>query len=167
MRNAIRARTTRPPDRPARSSRSTWGGARDGAGKRSRAAIASEPHTRRPPLARGESVHIVARVARDVSLSPTPARAALARAVALSDRRSDFRIVRLAIAGRARRVELVVVADDRFALARGMQGFQVAAARGLNRAAARSGTVFPDRYRFAVNGVTRPSVPAGPRARRR
>jgi hypothetical protein len=150
MRKAIRARTTRPPDRPTiRLPRSTWGGARRGAGKPARSAIASEPHKRRPPLARGESVHIVARVARGVgSLARTPARTAIERAVALSLRRNDFRIVRLAIGGRSRSVELVVEADDRLALARGMQGFQVAAARGLNRAAARSGTVFPDRYRW-------------------
>ena len=127
--------------------RPSWGGARRGAGKPARSAIASEPHKRRPPLARGESVHVVARVARDVGLVGTSARAAIERAVALSLRRPDFRIVHHAIAGRTRSVELVVEADDRLALARGMQGFQVAAARGLNRAASRSGTVFPDRYR--------------------
>ena len=31
-----------------------------------------------------------------------------------------------------------------------MQGFQVAAARHLNRAHRRSGTVFPDRYRMRI-----------------
>jgi hypothetical protein len=146
MRSAIRARTVRP--RPPDSApRPSWGGARTNAGRPSRSAIASEPHKRRPPLARGESVRIVARVVRAVSLAPPPAKLALERAVELSARRPDFRIIRFAIASSAHRVELVVEADDRLALARGMQGFQVAAARGLNRVAARRGTVFPDRYR--------------------
>ncbi|HEY6036836.1 MAG TPA: hypothetical protein VIV58_21305, partial [Kofleriaceae bacterium] len=47
----------------------------------------------------------------------------------------------------AGRVELVVEADDRIALARGMQGFQVAAAKHLNRLRGRRGCVFADRYR--------------------
>jgi len=51
---------------------------------------------------------------------------------------------------RAARLELVVEADDKVARARGMQGFQVAAARGLNAACRRRGTVFPDRYRPAT-----------------
>src|SRR6266508_1457189 len=47
----------------------------------------------------------------------------------------------------AARIELVVEANDRIALARGMQGFQVAAAKHLNRLRGRKGTVFADRYR--------------------
>ena len=48
------------------------------------------------------------------------------------------------------RLELIVEADDKLALARGMQGFQVSAAKSLNRAARRRGTVFPDRYRMRI-----------------
>lgn len=70
---------------------------------------------------------------------------ALRRALRISLARADFRIVELAV--RAHRLELVVEADDRVALARGIQGFEVAAARQLNRALGRRGAVFPDRYR--------------------
>jgi len=70
---------------------------------------------------------------------------AIRRAVRTSLGRHDFRIVELDV--RATRLELIVEADDQPALARGMQGFQIAAARYLNRAARRRGTVFPDRYR--------------------
>lgn len=80
--------------------------------------------------------------------------------------RADFRIVHLAVV--TGRLELVVEATDRIALARGMQGFQVAAAKLLNRLRRRSGTVFADRYRArpligraAVRGV----VGASPRRR--
>ena len=44
----------------------------------------------------------------------------------------------------------MVEAADKTALARGMQGFQVSAARCLNRAARRRGTVFPDRYAMSI-----------------
>ncbi len=51
---------------------------------------------------------------------------------------------------RRAQVELLVEADDRRALARGMQGLQVAAARALNAAAGRHGRCFPDRYRARI-----------------
>jgi len=127
----------------------TWGGARRGAGRPARNSIASEPHKTRPDLAARHPVHVIARVDRTVgSLRTGRAYAALRRAVQLSLARSDFRIVRVAL--RSSRLELVVEADDKLALARGMQGFQVAAARALNTACRRRGTVFPDRYRPTI-----------------
>jgi hypothetical protein len=73
---------------------------------------------------------------------------ALRRALHLALARADFRIVRIAVL--RDRLELVVEADDALALARGMQGFQVSAARSLNRAARRRGCVFADRYRMRI-----------------
>ncbi len=73
---------------------------------------------------------------------------ALRRALTVSLARSDFRIVHFAV--RRDRLELVVEADDKHALARGMQGFQVSAAKWLNRFARRRGTVFADRYRSRI-----------------
>jgi hypothetical protein len=71
--------------------------------------------------------------------------AAIRRALRTSLARGDFRV--LSIAVRTRALELVVEADDRVALARGMQGFQVSAAKHVNRSLDRRGAVFPDRYR--------------------
>jgi hypothetical protein len=71
--------------------------------------------------------------------------AALRGALQRSLARGDFRIIAYVVRGA--RLELIVEADNARALARGMQGFEVAAARRLNRATARTGTVFPDRYR--------------------
>jgi hypothetical protein len=45
--------------------------------------------------------------------------------------------------------------EVRASLARGMQGFRVSAARHLNRAAKRSGNVFPDRYHATIIGSRR------------
>ncbi len=128
------------------ATRTTWGGSRPGAGRPAKHAIASEPHQRRPALSRRHPVHVVARVVPEVRrLRVRAGRRAIAHAVALSLARTEFRIVHVSVL--AHRLELIVEADDRLALARGMQGFQIAAARALNRAYGRRGAVFADRYR--------------------
>jgi hypothetical protein len=127
----------------------SWGGSRAGAGRPAKGPIASEPHKVRPPLSPRFPVHVTSRMTPGVRSVPNRrAYRALHRALQVSLARSDFRIVHLALT--PKRVELVVEADDRMALARGMQGFQVSAARWLNRAARRSGTVFADRYRMQI-----------------
>jgi hypothetical protein len=141
---------------------STWGGSRPGAGRPARGPVPSEPHKRRPELSPHHPVHVIARwtpaIRRLRRRAGTRAVwTSIRRAVTRSLARADFRIV--VHAARASRLELVVEADDRVALARGMQGFQVAAARHLNALARRSGTVFPDRYR-ARPLTTRPAVRA-------
>ncbi|HEY3803820.1 MAG TPA: hypothetical protein VGL61_14495 [Kofleriaceae bacterium] len=126
--------------------KSTWGGARAGAGRPAMHAIASEPHKRRPVVSPRHPVHVVARVVPQLrAFGSRRTWRAVERAVARSLARDDFRIVHVALAHR--RLELVVEADDRLALARGMQGFEVSAARALNRALGRRGCVFADRYR--------------------
>lgn len=150
MRTAIRAsRSFRPPKPP----RPRWGGARANAGRPPSRARPSEPHKQRPLLAVGDPVIVVARVVRGVGdLRRANALGAVARAVDRARDRSDFRIVEVGVTGRRGRddhaLELIVEADDRIALARGMQGFQVSAARALNALAARRGPVFADRYKI-------------------
>lgn len=72
-------------------------------------------------------------------------------------KRSAFRIVHLTIQGS--HLHMIVEADDNQALARGMQGFQVSAARHVNQAlsgdARRRGRVFADRYHLVV--ITSPT----------
>jgi hypothetical protein len=136
----------------------SWGGSRIGAGRRARHAIASEPHKTRPTVSPRHPVHVIARVVPAVrNLRGHEAYRALAHALERSLRRGDFRIVQLAIRGK--RLELVVEATDRIALARGMQGFQVSAARALNRELGRHGGVFADRYRPRAV-ATRPALRA-------
>lgn len=125
----------------------SWGGARAGAGRPANGPVPSEPHKTRPRLSPRHPVHVSARVVRFASARAT-AYKALRRALTLSLARADFRIIHVAF--HRRRVELVVEADDKTALARGMQGFQVSAAKWLNRSVGRRGTVFPDRYRMRV-----------------
>jgi hypothetical protein len=140
----VRSHATDPTSRSMKKhARNRWGGARAGAGRPPGGARSSEPHKARPELARTRAVHVTARFEdgirrRDVA-------PAIEHALALSRARVDFRIVRLAM--RPAALDLVIDAIDRRALARGMQGFQVSAARGINRAARRRGRVFADRYR--------------------
>jgi len=136
----------------------SWGGARANAGRPAKGPHPSEPHKARPELSAHHPVHVIARVIPTVgTLRRRDAYRALRCALATSLGHADFRVVHLAL--HRTRLELVVEADDKVALARGMQGFQVAAARHLNRAARRAGTVFPDRYRPRIL-ITRAAVRA-------
>ena len=125
----------------------SWGGARAGAGRPKSGRHASERHQTRPALSARHPVRVTLRTVLH-GLRRRAAYRAIRRAVGTSLARSDFRIVQLV--SRDARLELIVEADDKHALARGLQGFQVACARQLNRASARRGTVFPDRYRAAI-----------------
>lgn len=128
----------------------SWGGARAGAGRPAGGPVPSERHTTRPELAARHPIHVTARITRAIANGVQRRRVyvALRRALALSFARTDFRIVHLAVL--PARVDLIVESNDKLALARGMQGFQVSAARGLNRAARRRGNVFLDRYRMRI-----------------
>lgn len=127
----------------------SWGGARIGAGRPARGPVPSERHRVRPTLEARHPVHVTSRVTHAVSaVQRARIYVALRRALTLSFARSDFRIVHLAVL--PKRVDLIVEASDKVALARGMQGFQVSAARWLNRAARRTGNVFVDRYRMRI-----------------
>ena len=130
-----------------------WGGARDGAGRPAKGPRPSERHQTRPSIAVAQAVLVTARVEERIGrtlrgLGAAAAPSAFARAIALSRARDDFRIVHVGVRiGAHAQLELIIEARDKLALARGMQGFQVSAARSLNRVARRTGRVFADRYR--------------------
>ena len=129
----------------------TWGGKRKGAGRPRRGARSSERHKRRPVLRATQPVHVVIRVVPDVgSLRRRQMYAAIREATIMAAKRDDFHIVHASIQGT--HVHLLVEAQNRTALAKGMQGFQISAAKQLNRAVSerrgqrRRGSVFTDRY---------------------
>jgi REP element-mobilizing transposase RayT len=80
--------------------------------------------------------------------------AAAAGAEQRAETHGAFRIIHISI--QSTHVHLLVEADNKLALSRGMQSFQISAAKHLNRVASRDvikqggarrrGTVFPDRY---------------------
>ena len=59
-----------------------------------------------------------------------------------------FRIIHVSV--QRDHIHLVVEAHDRLRLARGLQSFEISAARLLNRTTRRRGTVFPDRYHARI-----------------
>ena len=131
------------------------GGKRPGAGRPPKGPRSSERHAKREAFRRYQPVHVVARVANDVGeLRTSQAYRAVRKALVTTFIRDDFRVVHLSIQNT--HLHLLVEAEHRTALSRGMQAFQISAARHLNaavskrRAKRRRGTVFVDRYHAKV-----------------
>ena len=134
------------------------GGKRAGAGRKPKGKRAGSPHKTRPTLQRRFPVHVVLRVVEDMrNLRKRHMYKAIREAtiaVALRELHAlevgAFRIVHVSI--QRDHIHLLVEADHKTALSRGMQSFQISAAKHLNRAVSvkrttrRRGTVFPDRF---------------------
>jgi REP element-mobilizing transposase RayT len=101
-------------------------------------------------------VHVTLRVVQAVgSLRRRVVYHAIREATLTAARAGNVRIVHVSI--QRTHVHLLVEANDRIALARGMQGFQISAAKHINQAISsgrpgprRRGTVFPDRYHAQI-----------------
>ncbi len=120
------------------------GGARNGAGrpKKSRETV---PHARRAPLSRRHPVHVTLRVARGLPpLRRGPTYSLLRGALAAGSERFGFRLNHFAVMND--HFHLIVEADDRRALTRGLKGLAVRMARAVNRVWKRKGRVFAERY---------------------
>jgi REP element-mobilizing transposase RayT len=145
QRRGWRAGDRTPPSRPGRKPK----------GER-----AGSPHKKRPELKSRFPVHVVLRIHRDIdNLRKRHLYKALHEATLAVARRElfdavagAFRIVHVSI--QRRHVHLLVEADHKIALSRGMQSFQISAAKHINRAFSaraglaqrRRGAVFPDRF---------------------
>src|ERR1041384_2661392 len=130
------------------------GGKRRGAGRKPRSSRAGERHQARPEFKPYHPLHIVMRVAPEVgSLRRRAMYKALRDATITAALRERFRIVHISL--QRTHVHLLVEADHKTALARGMQGFTISAARNINTALGdgkrrRRGRVFADRYHVEV-----------------
>jgi putative transposase len=129
----------------------TWGGKRKGAGRPPAGRRSSERHKRRVRFERTTAVHCTLRVVDSVrSLRRRHCYAAIRKAMLVAGRRADFRITHISL--ERDHVHVIVEADSHAALAAGMQGFEISAARRLNQAIGvrrgrrRRGRVFADRY---------------------
>ena len=133
----------------------TWGGRRRGAGRPPKGPRSSEPHKKRSSFRASEPLHVNIRVDRDVGrLRKRHMYKALREATITAAKREDFRIVHVSI--QSNHVHLLIEAANKTALAKGMQGFQISAARRINRVISkrsekrRIGRVFSDRYHVRV-----------------
>lgn len=130
------------------------GGKRRGAGRKPKGKRAGERHGARPDFKSYHPLHVVMRVAPAVgSLRRRRMYKAMRDATITAALREWFRIVHISL--QRDHVHMIVEAHDRAALARGMQGFLISAARNINTALGdgerrRRGKVFADRYHVEV-----------------
>jgi REP element-mobilizing transposase RayT len=123
---------------------STWGGKRDRAGRKPKSARGNVPHLRRPEHNKRHPVHVTLRAVRRLpSLRKQVVCDEIRRAFPKTAR-SWFRVVHFSV--QADHVHLLVEADDKVALARGLAGLSIRFARNVNRVLVRRGRLFSDRY---------------------
>jgi REP element-mobilizing transposase RayT len=121
---------------------------------------AGSPHKKREAFKASEPVHVVLRVERALGVLRRREiyRAVRGATLAVASR-EGFRIVHISIQGN--HIHLLVEADGKTALSRGMQAFQISAAKRMNAVVKRvdpetqevkrrSGKVFSDRYHAEV-----------------
>jgi REP element-mobilizing transposase RayT len=155
----MRSRRRRERKRHIQQSLFRRGGKRKGAGRKPRGARAGERHGARPDIKPSHALHVVMRVVPDVgSLRRRKLYKAMRDATITAALREWFRIVHISL--QRTHVHLIVEAEDKAALGRGMQGFQVSAARNINTVLGdgvrrRRGKVFADRYHVEV--ITTPT----------
>ncbi len=131
------------------------GGKRKGAGRKPRGPRAGAPHKERPEIDGKQVLHVVLRVVDAVgNLRRREIYQAIRDATVTAAQRERFRILHVSI--QRTHVHLLVEAETKLALARGMQGFQISAAQNINTALGtdrfrrRRGPVFADRYHLVV-----------------
>ncbi|HEY0483854.1 MAG TPA: transposase [Kofleriaceae bacterium] len=153
------ARSKRARKRPVQQLLFRRGGKRRGAGRKPKGARAGARHGARPEFKPYHGLHVVMRVAPAVgSLRRRKMYRAVREATITAAQREQFRIVHISL--QRTHVHMLVEADHREALARGMQSFQISAARNINTALGdgvrrRRGKVFADRYHVEV--ITTPT----------
>ena len=122
----------------------TWGGKRDGAGRKPVGSKAGVPHRSRL-LAPQCPLHVTLRVRRDVPyLRRKKTWKGLREAFAKGRERFGFRLNEASVQGN--HLHFIVEAEDAQALGRGMKGLGVRIARGVNRLTGHRGRVVADRY---------------------
>jgi len=130
------------------------GGKRKGAGGKPKGSRAGAAHKKRPRIAASHGLHVVLRVTSEVgNLRRREMYQAFRGASICAAVRERMRIVHISI--QRTHVHMIVEADNKKQLARGMQGFQISAARRVNTALGdgvrrRRGAVFVDRYHLVV-----------------
>src|SRR5262245_58503844 len=126
------------------------GGPRKGAGRPAAPAGRRQvSHATREVTKARFPVHVTKRVRSDVPrLRNFELCAVLRKAFVHGCRKGQFRICQFSIQGN--HIHLICEAQDNQALARGIQGWSVRVARGLNGVLGREGQVFDDRYHLEV-----------------
>lgn len=140
---------------PRRRPSSTHGGARPGAGRPPKGEFAGHPHKGRQAFRAKHPLHVVMRTVRAAGNLRRPViHEAVRGALTTIGTHEDCRVVHLSI--QRDHLHLLVEADDRTALARGMRALQISLAKRINRLISgrsrtrRRGPIFVDRYESFV-----------------
>jgi putative transposase len=121
---------------------STWGGRREGTGRK-RPPRSKVSHRQRPEHTARYPLHVVLRIALGIPSLRSPIMfAAVRAAIEAGCSRFGSRVVHFSV--QANHIHLIVEACNALSLTRGMQGLMVRIARAVNRTAAGSGRVFDD-----------------------
>src|SRR5215813_2841967 len=126
------------------SAESKHGGKRPGAGRKKTGRCRDAPHRRRPSLSPHHPVHVVLRAALLATWRTREIYQLVHRALRDTLGRDDFRIVHVSI--QDTHLHLLVEANDRRALTRGMQSFAIRFARHVHGRFGGCGKVFAYRY---------------------
>ena len=122
----------------------TWGGKRDGAGRKRIQARAGVPHLARPSHDGRHPVHMTLRAkAGQPSLRGQRLFVEMRRALSRASR-DGFRVLHFSV--QRDHVHLLAEARDKRSLSRGARGLVIRAARAINRVLDRAGPVWGDRY---------------------
>jgi putative transposase len=125
----------------------TWGGRRKGAGRPR--TIGVVPRVTRPEFPSRLPLHVTLKIRKEVGgLRTNKIFAQIQRAFFYGHNRFGMRMVEFSVQGN--HLHLVVEAENRRSLWRGMQGLNVRIARAVNRVLKRKGKVFGDRYHARV-----------------
>jgi len=127
----------------------TWGGRRKGAGRPRTRERPGVPHTTRPAHHHRHPLHVTLRIAPGLpSLRARAPFACIRGCLRIARERFGLRVNHFVVLGN--HMHLVVEAEDRTAITRGLKGLCVRMARALNKLWDRKGAVFGDRYHERV-----------------
>ena len=125
------------------------GGRRTGAGRKPKPGKQRMPHAARPSVKPRWPVHVTVRMKKNVPrLRNFELVKVLRQAFVKGCKKDGFRICQFSI--QANHIHLICEAADQWWLARGVQGWSVRVARGVNRQLGRKGSVLDDRYHVEV-----------------
>ena len=118
----------------------THGGRRRGAGRKPKGKHPGARHVARPEHDPRHPVHVTIRIVGNVEgLRRREMYLALREATIVTAKREDFRIVHMSI--QRDHIHMIVEADSKAALSKGVQGFSISAARQINKAITARGLV--------------------------
>jgi putative transposase len=128
---------------------STWGGARENAGRKPiKGRRRFTPHRARPEHKNRHPVHVTLRARAGLTSLRSPRVFPAIRDALAAASRESFRVVHFSV--QSDHLHLIVEAADKLVLERGMLGLIVRVARAINRALGRTGAVWGDRYHTRV-----------------